>query len=536
MRWHGTIVPLAVLALMPLFSASPAFCGDRTARLHIESGDSHLRLLFSWNEPVEVRYEVDGRALLLQFSRPLPPALPAEISARANAWIEWSNTGYDRLLLHAKRDVVFAVESEGDAHRVSVELLPARGATASAAVRGDRLSQQEKAALRLERLRAAWLADGGDLFSARRILDASLGQYPDNSELLVEIADIEARLGQWPKAASYYSQVLQLAGERQAVIAARSRLLSDHGSRFRLDMDWQQRHDADWQSISRLSGYGFLGEKTRLGVAYEKRSVRDGMFRHANGPPGFFEGERDYFELELQRYFEWAARARLSLFGGNGNPPGMRAGYSQRLNAGQRAWIDAAIGVPAWDYVEGVVNGGTLDSLTVGWERPGRSGRRLPEDGMLSSWISVSLRNYGIENDANVAGSQVIKLGARLLLSEASPRLSAGYQFDLEQRTFVDARRYAELEFHPLPIVSRQVHTLDALWFDRLSDYLRYEAGAGASYDVRNDAGGPFVIVNLVYEHRSGVEIGLKTIYSAEPYQGEYTRYTRAGGYLLWRF
>lgn len=187
-------------------------------------------------------------------------------------------------------------------------------------------------------------------------------------------------------------------------------------------------------------------------------------------------------------------------------------------------------------YVEGVVDGGTTGGLTVGWEQPGRDGWRRPADEVLSTYITASVRNYGVKDDDSVAGSYGVALGARLLLQEVAPRLSVGYNLELEEQTSIDTRNNAGIDYHPLPVVSRQVHSVDAMWLDRISDYLRYEAGVGASYDPYNDAGGAFVTANLAYEPRLGLEAGLKFVHSAGPYRGNYARYTRTGGYLLWRF
>ncbi len=532
MRLHRNMLP--ALMLLVMLSALPMVHADNGVELHVDSGAERLRLVFVWNEPVSVRHEVDGREVVLRFSSPLLPSLLADMTSRAAGWIDWSSTGYDSLLIHAGRDVIFRVQAEDDTH-IALELI-SRPEVADAE-KQSRLSlrQREATALRLERLRALWLAESGRLFAARGKLAELHEQYPDSGELLPEMAGIEARLGQWQRAVTYYNQALHMGREDAPVIAAKAGLLYEYGPRLRLDMDWQQLHDADWQQISRLSGYQLFGERAQLGFTYERRSIRDNELRRIDGPLGSFSGEREYFELHAQRHFDWAAHTRLTLSGGNEGAVGLRAEYSQRLDLA-RVWIDASYQAPAWQYVEGVVDGGTVDSLTVGWERPGRDGWRRPVDEALSTYIAASARNYGVKDDNSVAGSYGVKLGARLLLQEVAPRLSVGYNLDLEERTSVDTRRYAGIDYHPLPVVSRQVHTLDAMWFDRLSDYLRYEAGIGASYDPRNEAGGPFVTANLAYEPWLGLETGLKFVHSAGPYRGEYARYTRAGCYLLWRF
>ncbi len=525
---------LRTLVLLVMLSVLPMAYGKNEVVLQAEPGAERLRLVFVWNEPVTVQHEVEGRELVLRFSAPLPPSLLADMTAPMAAWIDWSNAGYDSLLIHAKRDVIFRVQAEDDTH-IAVELIARPKAPVVEQEKKPLLPQREAAALRLERLRALLLAETGNLFAARGKLATLHEQYPDKGELLPEMAGIEARLGQWQQAVTYYNQALQMGQDDPPVIAAKAGLLYEYGPRLRLDMDWQQLHDADWQQISRLSGHEIFGERTQLGFAYERRSIRDNELRRIDGPLGSFSGEREYFELHAQRHFDWAARGRLTLSGGNEGAVGLRAEYSQRLDLA-RVWIDANYQAPAWGYVEGVVDGGTVDSLTVGWERPGRDGWRRPVDEALSTYIAASVRNYGVKDDNSVAGSYGIMLGARMLLQEVAPRLSVGYNLNLEERTSIDTRQYAGIDYHPLPVVSRQVHSLDAMWFDRLTDYLRYEAGVGASYDPRNDAGGPFVTANLAYEPWLGLEAGLKFVHSAGPYRGEYARYTRAGGYLLWRF
>lgn len=527
------IYVMAVLLLIS--SANVVARGNSGVALQFEAGAERLHLEFIWDAPVTVHQEVDGRELVLRFSRPIPPKLLADVTARNRAWIDWSSTGYDSLLIHAAREVLYRVVAEDDRH-ISVDLIFRPEAVQAGKPAEKRTSQRsETAALRLERLRALWLAETGRLFAARRKFARLHEQYPGDSELLPEMAGIEARLGQWQQAVSYYNQALEAGRETPQVVAAKAGLLYDYGPQLRLSTDWQQIHKADWQQISRLSGRENIGDRTELGFVWEHRLIRDGKLRRIAGPIGPFRGERNYFQLHLQRHFDWAAYTRWTLTGGNENAVGLRGEYSQRLDTA-RVWVDANYHAPAWQYVEGVVDGGTVDSLTVGWERPGRDGWRTPEEDALSTYISASVRNYGVEDDNSVAASYALKLGARLLLQEMAPQLSVGYGLDLEERTSVDTRRYAGVGYHPYPMVSRQVHRVDVMWLDRLGDYLRYEAGGGASYDPRNDAGGPFVTANLAWEPRLGLEAGVRFMHSAGPYRGQYARYTLAGAYLLWHF
>ncbi len=523
-----------VLILVVMLFPFQLLNAEGNVKLQIEPHDDRLRLIFVWNEPVSVLHDIDGRELVLRFSRALPPSLIDDINTRTDGWIDWGTIGYDSLLFHAARSVQFQVKAEDETH-ISVELISRPEEALKPAKQTHPPRQREATALRLARLKALWLADSGELFAARRKLADLHEQYPDKAELLPDMAAIEARLGQWQQAVAYYNQALEMGYRDAPGISAKAGLLYEYGPRVRLDMDWQQLHDADWQYIKQLSGESPLGDRTQLGFLYEHRSIRDNELRRIEGALGPFRGERDYFQLFVQRYFDWAAKARFSVSGGNENAVGFRAEYSQRLDLA-RIWVDADYHAPAWEYVEGVVDGGTVDRLTVGWERPAKDGWRRPVEEALSTYISASVRNYGVKDDNSVAASYGIMLGMRLLLQEVAPRLSIGYQLDLEERTSVDTRYQAGVAYHPLPVVSRQVHTVDVLWFDRLSDYLRYDAGAGVRYDPRNDAGGPYVAATLAYEPWLGFEAGLKFIHSAGPYRGEYARYSRAGGYLLWRF
>ncbi len=531
LRLPGLLVLLAV-ALLPFHS----ICAESHVTLRIEPQEQRLRLLFVWEQPVTVLHEIEGRELVLRFSQGLPPSLIEDIRSRTNGWIDWGTIGYDSLLLHAGRSVRFRVQTkDGTLVIVELEAQPETALDGTQKKRPQSARQEEESALRLARLRALWLAETGELFAARRKLADLHEQYPDRAELLPEMAGVEARLGQWQQAVAYYNQALEMGYRDPSVIAAKAGLLYQYGPQLRLDMDWQQLHEADWQWIKQLSGRTTLGDWTQLGFLYEHRSIRDNELRRIDGYLGSFRGERDYFQVTLQRRFTWAAEARVSLSGGNEDAIGFRAEYSQRLDLA-RIWVDADYHAPAWEYVEGVVDGGTVDRLTIGWERPARDGWRRAAEEALSTFVTVSARNYGVKDDNSVAASYGMAAGVRLLLQEMAPRVSVGYRLDLEERTSVDTRYHAGVAYHPLPVVSRQVHSMDALWFDRLSDYVRYEAGAGVRYDPKNEAGGPYVVANLIYEPWLGIEAGLRFIHSAGPYRGEYARYTRAGGYLLWRF
>ncbi|HFC53244.1 MAG TPA: hypothetical protein ENJ43_02295 [Gammaproteobacteria bacterium] len=527
---------LYVLVLLVL-GAHPMAQAAGGVELQLEPGPDRLRLIFVWDQPVMVLHEVDGRDLLLRFSRQFPATLLSDVEARIAGWIDWSTAGYDSLLIHAGRDVQYQVASDGE-RRITVVMTPApRKETEHAArsVESISLARRESAALRLERLRAAVLAEQGRLFAARRKLARLHEQYPDNGELLPEMGSIEARLGQWQQAITYFNRALHTGQGDPGLVAAKAGLLYEYGPQVRLDMDWQQLHGADWQRITRLTGRDNVGQRTTLGFVWENRVIRDNVVRRIAGPLQSFRGQRDYFELYGQHHFDWAAYTRLALSGVNEGIVGFRAEYSQRLDLA-RVWVDANYHAPAWEYVEGIVDGGRSDTLTLGWERPGSDGWRRPVEEALSTRATLAVRRYGVDGDNDVAESYLLTLGARMLLQEGIPRLSVGYKMELEEITSQDERRFGNVTYYTLPVISQQVHTLDAIWFDRLSDYLRYDFGVGASFDPYNDAGGPFVAANLAWEPLLGLEAGLKFVYSAGPYRGEYARYSKAGGYLLWRF
>ncbi len=493
--------------------------------------------MFAWDRPVMALHEVDGRDLLLRFSHRFPPTLLSDVESQTAGWIDWSSAGYDSLLIHAARDVSYRVTAEGE-RRIAVEMKLARqpaGELAHPPAEPFSPTRREAAALRIERLRAALLGERGELFAARRKLARLREQYPDNGELLPEMGSIEARLGQWQQAIAYFNQALYAGQGDPGLVAAKAGLLYEHGPRVRLDMDWQQLHGADWQHITRLSGRDIVGQRTTLGFAWEKRVLRDNEVRRISGPLQSYRGERDYVELYGQHHFDWAAYTRLTLSGVNDGIVGFRAEYSQRLDL-NRVWVDANYHAPAWEYPEGIVDGGRMDTLTLGWERPGSDGWRRPVDEDLAARATIAVRSYGVDGDNSVAGAYLFTLGTRMLLQEGIPRLSVGYRLELEEITSRDERLYGNDLYYPLPVVSRQVHTLDLWLFDRFSDYLRYDVGAGASFDPYNDAGGPFVAANLAWEPISGLEAGLKFVYSAGPYRGEFARYSKGGGYLLWRF
>ncbi len=527
----------ALLRMLVLLVAASVFAVDAAAgevELQIDAEPGQLRLVFLWDKPVMALHKVDGRELLLRFSRHFPASLLDDAVVRSAGWIDWTSAGYDSLLIHAARNVQYRVNSEEE-NRIVVEMqalsVPEPVSDDAEAERSSR----EAAALRLERLQAALLVERGLLFAARRKLAHLHEQYPDKGELLPEMGNIEARLGQWQQAITYFNQALYSGQNAPGLAAAKAGLLYEHGPRLRLDMDWQQLYRADWQHITRLAGRGNVGQRTTLGFAWEKRAIRDNEVRRIAGPLVPFHGERDYFELYGQHHFDWAAYSRFTLSGVKDGIVGFRAEYSQRLDL-SRVWVDANYHARAWEYVEGIVDGGRVDSLTVGWEQPGSDGWRRPVDEALTLRATASLRRYGVDGDTDVARGYFLTLDSRMLLHDAMPRLSVGYRLELEEITSRDSRSYSGETYYPLPVVSRQVHTLDAWWFDRLSDYLRYDFGAGVAYDPYNDAGGPFVGANLAYEPRLGLEAGLKFAYSAGPYRGEFARYTRAGGYLLWRF
>jgi hypothetical protein len=523
----------AVVVLLALALAAPATARTRTAaRLEIGSeagtGDGVLRLM--WADAVRTRPGQDGREVTLRFSRPLGDAPVDSIPARLPGLVENAVQGYDSLLLVLAPGVTAGVAVESQGVQVRLTRAPAAGTpppdaatTAAPAVAGRRLDQ----------LRAVVLMEEGNTREARRLLGELVERDPRDGQAVALLAAAEERLGRWREAARLYALAAVLMPAEPGPPRDSARLRHDYGPFVRVESEIFQVRRADTQRVRRLSGRADVGDGARDGAGataaellVENRDVSIDRSIRRDGQLRPFHGQRTRVEIAALHDLDNGDRARLALFAG---PDTLGAGYVHALRWDRG---ETSLGVlwhePVFTFVEAITGGGRRDRLFVRHEQS--LGERW------GAMLGASINRYGLSGAGDLARSAGVEAALRFTLTQPAPVLALVYGIDGEyvgrRSTVIDP---AGVAVAPLPLVTREVHSLTLAVEEPLTDTVRLAGQAGYAWD-RFNKGGPFAALSLAWEPVRDLELALRASHTLSTARGTGDRVDALGGTLTLRY
>ena len=512
----GSRAGRSLLAALMLTVATPALA--QPMRIAAERGEMTAGLTLTWTAPVTVEHAQDGRELTLRFSRPIGTARVETIAERLEGWVENVQYGYDSMLLVLAPGVTVDVNPNRTGVRLSFETEPHALSTPP--------EESRAADRRLAYLRAVTLLEDGEVAEARRHIDAMLAAEPKDRDAVELLAQVAERQGRWREAVALYDRSLGLSPDGETATDARRRLLREYGDHARLDVDYVRVERADTQRVARLTGKQEVGWDTAFRYVVENRRLDVDQARRADGRLAPFHGQRTRGELSLLHDWESMDQSRASLFVAPGT---LGAGIGHDLRGGDgRTRLSLAWREPTYTFVEGIIGAGRRDRLWAAREQ------RLSERWFAT--LGGGLNRYGLGAQGDLARSAGVEGSLRYTFVTQRPVASVAYVLDGEyvgrRVTRTDA---AGVAFVPLPVVTREVHSLQLAVEDNYAGGFRYAAQAGWSFD-RFNRGGPFAAALLGYEVVDGLEAGVRASHTVSTARGTGSAANTVGGYLLWRY
>ncbi len=494
-----------------------------SARSHVPTTDPfgapHASpVTYTWPNSVVAEELKEGRELLLRFNRPLEEADLRDLHKLVPDFVESINSGYDTVLLRTDRNAEHIVLT------TALELT-VRWRQVPAATRPGLKSEDQ---LRLDLLEARLLMETGRERAALQLLDRLGETHPQHPRVLASRANLEDRVGRWRPAFEWYSLALSHDPENEDYQEAKARVWSQEAARVRLDFTWEKVEDGEEERILTYSGHLFLNSISkflRVGFVLDQNHISVDDITRANGQIKSFNGVRLRGEVYLRYDMQSGSWIRSSLYlASNGVGGGLLyalpdlAGETRLLGEFQR---------PNWDFPEGVVDHGTRDRIQI--QRYQRLTTRL--HGSLAG----AFNRYGIDGDSRVATSYSIEGSMRYFLTMAYPIFSIGYGLDKEHKLSIEERT-DELggTFNPMPLVSREIHSIDFTIDHTLTSALRVEGTGGYAFDRLGDAG-PFFGILATYIPINYLELQLGYYQSINPtLSSQEVRRVRAS--IMWLF
>ncbi len=500
------------------------FSAAETVKIDSTVNDDGARIVLTWENPVGYSVEAKGNDVLIRFDRPLGDAPVAGITSDLKAWVDGVSTGYDTLLLQGRPGVRITVAIEGA--QLNIDLTSPRKDQPVADSEADTETDQgNPVRLRLVLLEARLMLAVGAQDSASRLLEEAARRYPDNPRVLAAQAELENQAGRWRKALALYDRALMLHPRDEDLVLARKGIARDRAPFLKLDAEQVRIGSDERQYSSRLSGQHPVAEGLALGFSFEVRRTDAKGVRRTDGRILDFDGTRKRGELFVVRDLLDGRRLRGALFLGQGIA-GVGAAYAVPDFRGETQF-EVEFNRPSWDFIEGFVGQGVRHQIGV--LREHRFTTRL------SGQAAAFARSYGIDGDSNVASSLALDGGLQYLILPESPSLTVGYRFDAEYRRAIETRLGpAGAAYNPIPLVSREIHALEASAAYELTDGWRASAYAGYGLD-RFAEGGFFggVEVALIGDAPLEVRMLVERGFSASDTSDAATRLSFS---LTWRF
>jgi tetratricopeptide (TPR) repeat protein len=430
---------------------------------------------------------VSNGEVVVYFSAPIDVQnVDALAEARAN-WIETIEYGYDSLVIRFAQDVALSAEIDTGAVRIRAT----RTATDT-----DQLAPgtADPEAIRLEYYRALVLLETGNPHGARAILVEQLRRDPTNIEIILLLAQAEERLRRPRRAIALYDKALALDPNLPAAIRDRRRLNRDTADTFGIETRYQDVTNGETQVITTLDGQ--ISSTTGFALSFEaqNRALDSGTVSRPNGDNGQFDGDRQRAELTLATPANRFGSQTASVFGSN---QVAGAGIGWEYVANDTTWqFEGLYSEPDFNFVEGIVEGGSRDRVAGSWRR------QLSDLYELSA--GMALNHYSLSGDHAGTGSETTA-EIRRVIAAPWPFATVGYRFDAEY--MLNSQTNDLTGANLLPLSSRETHNIDVSTEGYLTDFVRARGLAGYTYDRLNGGGGPQGEVSLIYEPLDDLEI-----------------------------
>ncbi|ABK45468.1 hypothetical protein Mmc1_2977 [Magnetococcus marinus MC-1] len=497
--------------------------GQVIAAGQIESND-HAKLVLIWPEPIQFEKQVTGKEALLRFNAPFNPKDLDKALAELTGWLGDVRYGYDTLLVRASMaGTNFDVVVDGQSMIIGISRPPPEPE------RDERRAQTES---RLRYLQTKAMREEGALYSAKARMSGLLSEDLTNTEFLAEQGNLEQDLGRWRHAVALYDRGLEQAPGEFNIIYAKANQIYTHGDWADVGQTYKNTSTSNERQVSSYSRYHHtFRHHWDMTLQAKHGSVSIDNLLRSDGTTAI-RAEESWWQEALSMGYDYdhGDRAELELQHANKGGLGVTATQIWITPFSSRTTLQASYRAMYEGLALSLADGGHRSKLELS---------RL--DFWPNSWRSIvtgSVNRYGFETDENAVESIILSGSLRYDLLQR-PNQEISYTVEKE---YVDEKSKAQRQdaggnlFYLFPIDDRETHSLNFGWYEPLTDYLRYDASVGYSYDRLTKAKGPAWQIGLVYEPLADLETGLRLQGSVSSSNGVAGRTESFSWYLRFRF
>ncbi|MEG3639887.1 tetratricopeptide repeat protein [Magnetococcus sp. PR-3] len=488
---------------------------------NIESED-RAKLVLVWPEPINFEKKIKGRETLLRFNTHFNPKELDKSIADLKGWLSDVRYGYDTLLVRATMaGTGFNVVADGRSLIISMTRPPPEPE------RDERRAQTES---RLRYLQTKAMREDKALYSAKARMTGLLSEDMQNIEFLAEQGNLEQDLGRWRRAVALYDRGLEQAPGEFNIVYAKANQIYTHTNWADVGQTFKNSTNNNERQVSSTARYHHtFRHHWDATLKVEHGSIAISNLVRGDGSTTT-RAEEDWWSegVTLGYDYDNGDRAELGLHHTDKGVTGASAKHIWTTPFSSRTTLEATYREMYTGLAVAVADGGHRSKLELS---------RL--DFWPNSWRSIltaGVNHYGINEDENAAESVTLSASFRYDLLQR-PNQEVSYTVEKEM---VDnlAERYTAggAPYFLLPLEDRETHSINFGWFEQITDYLRYDAAVGYSYDRLTKAKGPAWQLGLTYEPLADLETGIRAQGAVSSTQGTVGRTETINWFLRIRF
>lgn len=473
------------------------------------------RIHVAWPDGVTFSQRMEGENLLVSFDKPL---LEGHLSGfnKVPKWLGVVQMGYDALLIGVIGDRVryrILQNKKGvviEAQEIEVEKRDEAGGVDMASV------------VRLETIRARLLAETDEELEAMSVHQGLLSRYPDQLDAALVRPIVELRLRRWRHAMEWYNRTLRDFPDEPDIVRAKADLWRLHANFYQFGMNMGRVKNGESLFNQWLSGRRHLTTRLRVDWKLDRRDF------HAPEVQAL-DGRIDEYDLAAEKvnaafYYDHDDQSEtgfsLNAAAGDGLGVGVSHALQDRFGT---TLLGAAVKEPYWDLPSGLIGGGYRDRIYA----------RRDHDfsDRTSGFLDLAYNRYGLKGLSQAATGVGLGAGLYYTLPWEFPRLTVGYRLDAEFRRTQETRQDPDdATFSPFVLVPREVHNLEFILTDQITDYLRMDLSGAWGYD-RYSAASYLIGGALVYSPLADLEIGFSLSRSLTTGRAPNSRFTQGAFY-----
>jgi cellulose synthase operon protein C len=352
-------------------------------------------------------------------------------------------------------------------------------------------------------LNAAGTAGGSRLVELRAQLLADTAQKREALDLLGDFTDAHPEAASALAGLALLDEGVTRNRQAQALLvqaAALEPLNEDFGNALQ-DLEQEQAPLADTgftrrtiqgqqsEDLIRIIGNQVLGGAFHLHLEYGQDAASVNSVTVENRVAGPFRGVLHQGEASVQYETENGLRVEGDAYASDAGPGAGAAVIVPDSQGTTTVRLD--LNRPYWEFAPSLADGGTRSRVEVTHE--------TVLSPRLSASLTAALNRYNLRRISDAASSAAAqgRLTYRLL---PHPQLSLEYNLDAEYKLSVATRPAVDgAEFHPLPLVNREVHSVGMTVAGQPVRNLQATIAAGYAVD-RFGGRAPFVSANLNYK------------------------------------